>query len=221
MTRDEAIKIILQRLGNRVNDTYLQQVAVSEMQLAQEMALEGADFKPWFLLSENMFANTGVLEPRIPVPPGFLEEHEDGTLWVQQIGTTKWLPLAHGDADVLEERYEGLIGIPQEYAVVRHYFVLFPKPDVAYPLKMRCFLREPALVYPYGEENLQSTRTNNWLMEAADWLIGETGRAMAASIRDQEALLGFEKTAAEGRTRLYVRHVAREEMNRTRSQGDD
>ena len=219
MTRDEAIKLILKRCGDRENDAFLQETAVLELKLAQEMELEQADFKPWFLLSEFMHAQTGANEARMPLPLTFLEEHEEGLLWVRPSGASRYEPL-HGDTlDRLEEYYlTHLPAQPKAYAVAKNYFILFPTPDKQYPLKMRCFLKEPTFTEPYG----QGTGTNAWLTHAADWLIGVTGAKIAGFYLKDEATA--QKFSAEGQAakqRLYVQHTAREEMNRERSAGDD
>lgn len=222
MTRDEAIKIILLRCGDRRDDPYIQAACVLEMALAQETTLEQADFKPWFLLSEVMRAMTGANEPRMPLPERFMEEHEEGLLWIKD-ASGQYVPLRADDVDVLEERY-GLVAPrrPERYGLVRDYFVLFPTPDQAYPLKMRCYRREPQLLYAYGDEANQVVTTNAWLTNAADWLIGATGATIAGQyLKDPATAANFEKEASLAKQRIYVQHIAREEANRDRSAGDD
>lgn len=223
MTRDQAIAIILARCGKRQNDTFLQAQCVLEMTLKQETTLEGADFKPWFLLSEYMHALTGENEPRVPLPTNFLEELEEGILWVQAPGATAYTRLIRDDLDILEERYLDCDpGVPQAYALAGKDAVLFPTPADAYPLKMRCYLREPKLEYAYGAAAASDDTTNEWLTQAPDWLIGEVGAVIAGQyIKDAPTAEQFAMEAAKGRARLYVAHVAREEMNRQRSMGDD
>lgn len=223
MTRDQAIAIILARCGRRQNDTFLQTQAVLEMALKQETTLEGADFKPWFLLSEYMHALTGANEPRIPLPANFLEELEEGILWVQAPGATTYTKLVRDDLDILEERYiDSEPGVPEAYAIAGKDAVLFPTPADAYPMKMRCYLREPTLDYAYGEATNADPTTNEWLTHAADWLIGEVGAVIAGQyIKDEPTAAKFAEEAMKGRARLYVAHVAREEANRQRSMGDD
>lgn len=219
MTRDEAIKLILQRAGRRENDQFLQEVAVLEMKIVQETTLEQADFKPWFLLSEFMRARTGANEPRMPLPTNFLEEHEEGLLWVLPIGATKYVPLRGDTIDTLEERYNDKIsGQPEAYGVAKNYFILFPSPDAEYPLKMRCYLKEPTFSEPYGSGD----QTNAWLTHAADWLVGEVGKKIASFyLKDEATAQKFAEEGQAAKQRLYVQHVAREEMNRQRSAGDD
>jgi len=223
MTRDEVIKLVLSRCGNRTKDTYLAGQCVQELALIQQTTLEGADFKPWFLLSEYMHATTGALESRMPLPTNFLEELEEGILWVRPPGQVKYQPLRRDDLDVLEERYlDNEPAMPTNYAIVRQYAVLFPKPDTAYPLKVRCYLREPTLMYEYGQEASQTVKTNQWLTECPDWVVGELGAKIAGSyIKDEATAAKFKEEAMAARTRLYVSTVAREEMNRQRSAGDD
>lgn len=218
MTRDEAIKIILQRCGDREDDEFLQRACVSEMALVQQMELEQADFKPWFLLSEFMHAKTGKLEPRMPVPTNFLEEHEEGLLWIRPPGGN-FRPMQGDTVDVLDEYYlDYAPGIPERYGIARNYIILYPTPAEEYPLKMRCFLKEPTFSVPYGE----GTGTNAWLTHAADWLIGATGKKIAGHyLQDESRAQKFAEEGQAAKQRLYVQHVAREEMNRERSSGDD
>lgn len=221
MTRDDAVKIILGRCGNRIGDTYLQQQCILEMAMKQQTVLEQADFKPWFLLSEYMHAVCGALEPRMPLPPAFLEEYEEGLLWIKAPGSAIYDRMLHDDNDVMEARFiEEQPGLPRAYSIVRDYIVLHPTPLAAYPMKMRCYLKEPTLTHDY--EATASVQTNAWLTHAADWLIGETGKVIAGQyLKDEATAAKFAEEAMAARTRLYVAHVAREEMNRSRSQGDD
>jgi len=220
MTRDEAIDIILMRCGRRESNEFFRQVCISEMALAQQTKLERADFKPWFLLSEMMRATTGIDESRLPLPPLFLEEHEEGTLWLKDPASGVWVPIVRGDEDQLQVAYEGVLGGPPErYSIVRGYFVLYPTPDIQYSLKMRCYLREPTLTAPYGTV---PAATNSWLTEAPDWLIAETGAIVAGQhIKDRDTANEFAQQAKDARTSVYTQHVIREEMNRERSAGDD
>lgn len=219
MTRDEAIKLILQRCGRREDDKFLQEACVLEMKLAQEMELEQADFKPWFLLSEFMHAKTGNGEARMPLPANFLEEHEEGLLWLRPIGGTRYEPLNGDDVDTLEEYYlDYAPGQPAQYGLAKNYFILFPTPNAEYPLKMRCYLKEPTFTAAYGEGAV----TNAWLTHAADWLIGVTGDKIASLyLKDAQTAQKFAEEGQKAKQRLYVQHVAREEMNRKRSSGDD
>lgn len=223
MTRDECIAIILDRCGKRGNDQFLQKAAVREMKLVQETVLEMADFRPWFLLSEFLHANCGKEEPRMPLPERFLEEHEEGLVWVRRPGETRYIPLRRDDIDTLEERYlDSQPNIPEMYGVVKQYIFLFPTPNITYPMKMRCYRREPALTYDYGTESAQAVKTNAWLTEAPDWILNETGVVIAGNyLKDDAQMAKFKADAMAAKQRLYVNHVAREEANRTRSQGDD
>lgn len=223
MNRDEAIKLILQRCGNRTDDTYLQQACVSEMALIQETTLEQADFKPWFLLSEFMRASTGVGEPRMPLPDNFLEEHDEGLFWVAPAAGEQYRRLNQDDVDSLEERFlDHSPQIPTHYGTVKNYAVLFPTPDKAYPLKLRCYQKEPLLTYAYGSESNQPVKTNAWLTHAADWVIGETGFVIASQyLKDRETAAEFQQQASRAKTRLYVQHVARAEANRDRHAGEE
>lgn len=222
MIRDQAIKLILARCGRRESDTYLRDQAILEMALVQTDELEGADFKPWFLLSEYMRANSGANEPRLPLPTMFLEEHEEGLLWVKPVDRTNYTPVIRGDIDDLEVEFEGAApAMPERCGIVKNNLILYPTPDVSYQMKIRCYLKEPVLDYPFGAP-AGAPETNLWLTHAALWLISATAaRIFKYYLKDMAGAAELEKEAKDAKTRLYVQHVAREEMNRTRKIGDE
>lgn len=222
MTRDQAINLILARCGRRESDTYLRDQAILEMALVQQDVLEGSDFKPWFLLSEYMRATSGVNEQRMPLPELFLEEHEEGLLWVKPVDRVNYTPVQRGDVDDLEVEYEGAApGMPAHCGIAKNNLLLYPVPDRAYQMKIRCYLREPVLDYPFGQAGTNPL-TNAWLTHAPLWLINATGAVMQREyLKDHAAADALDKQASDAKTRLYVQHVAREEMNRTRKIGDD
>lgn len=221
MTRDQLVQIILGRCGNRIGSAFLREQTILELVLAQTNVLEKADFKPWFLESEYQHATVGALEPRMPLPTRFLAEPEEGMLWIRKPGTSKYSPVHRDDYDHLEEKYlDHAPSIPEGYAISKNYLVLFPTPDVAYPVKMRCYQKEPT--FPGAYESADGSGTNLWMEHAAKWLIGEAGKVIAGSyLKDPATAAEFEKEAQAAKSMLYVDHVAREEMNRERSAGDD
>lgn len=222
MKRNEAIRIILGRCGNRINNAFLRDATVREMALVQETVLERAHFRPWFLMSERLRANTGVGEARMPLPPRYLEEHEEGLLWIRELGSKEWKKLERKDTDTLEMDYGNTDPrMPEAYDLTGKYFILYPTPDKTYELKIRCYQGQPTLPEAYdaaGAEDL----TNLWLTHAADWVIGETGARIAGSyIKDRETAQEFAQEADRAKQSLYVTHVAREENNRDRMLGED
>lgn len=234
MTRDEAVKIILMRCGMRQNDKTLQEAAVAEMTLVQQTRLERSAFKPWFLLSETSSAVTFPSEERITLPKDFLQEFEEGALYIRDYDDDKedqpgYVPppfraLPKDDYDYLLERFPAGYGrtssySPQAYSITNNYINLHPAPQGTYMLRMKYYKKAEVFSAPYGEGDELS---NEWLTICPDWIIGETGAVLAGSyIKDDATAAKFAQQAAEARQAVYVEHVARDEANRQRSMGDD
>lgn len=222
MTRDQAIKMILNRCGQRANDKVLQQACVDEMALVQATILEQADFKPWFLLSELHLTLTNLNENRLPLPPGFLEEHDEGTVWTRDPSdaAAPWIPCAKEDYDDLIINFETVFQQPQYYAIVNGYITLFPVPEKFYQVRMRFYSAQALILEPYAAPG--PVTTNAWLTYAPDWLIGETGRIIAGQYTknpQDEQYFGAQAEAA--RKRVYNQTIARDEANRSREIGDE
>ena len=217
MTRDDAVELILARLGQRQNDAALQAAAVLEMNLAQKQLERGA-FKPWFLLSELRDVVTEAGEERIALPTDYLQESENGALWLVQNGVRA--ELRKTDYDLGLQQYP-LPGVPKKYSLNGRYLRLHPTPDDIYSLQSQFFVSQPQITVAYNATT-HGTDTNAWLTYAEDWLIAETGKALAATYtRDTELAAIFGGMAAEARTRIMTETVAREEVNYQRSMGDD
>jgi hypothetical protein len=215
MTRAQFITLLKQRLYNNT-DSALDAIIVSEMDLVQSTALEGAEFYPWFLLSEFVTSYTTAGERRMALPSDFLAEWEDGTLWIYDESSSddKWIELWKDDYDALLARYPGE-GKPVAYAQDNGYFYLFPQPDAIHTLKMRYYQKQTL------PSDLADGETNLWLTQASDWFLTETGYTISAfhlDLRDLE--VKFDKARAESKRRLYVKHVALEEQNIHRTMGD-
>lgn len=215
MTKNQFINRLKQRLANNT-DTDLDFIIEQEMDHVQENILEGADFWPWFLLSETVDANTTALERRVAVPSDFLTEWEDGTLWRYDESSSddKWVELKKDDYDANLARYPG-DGAPVKYSQDSNYLYLFPRPAIVYPLKMKYYKRQ---ILP---SNLQNSETNPWLTYAADWFMGEVGVIIAGFHLDMPQYeQRFAGHANRARERLYNLNVAKEEQNNQRSMGD-
>lgn len=217
MTRDQFITTLKQRLYNNT-DPDLDAIILSEMDFCQQNYLEGAEFWPWFLLTETNTAFTSALERRVLLPSDFLAEWEDGTLWRYDENSSddKWIELKKTDFDAGLARYPG-DDAPVRYALDSSYFYLFPRPNDVYTLKMKY----------YRKDTLPSalalgTDTNLWLTHASDWLMGEVGTIVATFHLGIPALeKPFQQQVARGRNRLLTLNIAREEQNSHRTLGED
>lgn len=235
MTRDQAIKLVLMRCGMRQNDKTLQEAAVEELAMVQQTRLERSAFKPWFILSETESTVTFPMEERIPLPRNFLQEYEEGALYMRHYDDDRedlpgyvppeYIPIVKDDYDHLVAKYPqgidrwGRDNSPKGYAVVGNYITLHPAPQGTFMLKMKYYKRADTLLTPYGTG---TEWTNEWLTVAPDWVIGELGAIIAGSYIKDTATQGiFAAQAAEARQAIYTEHVARDEANRSRSMGDD
>lgn len=219
MTRDQAIDILLSRLGQRGNDAVLKAAAVLELAFAQER-LEGDKFKAWFLLSEMQDSVTTAGEERMPLPTGFLQEPDAGAMWrLTGVTAAPRVELLKTDYDLGVARYP-TSGKPVKYSLSGKYFRLHPTPDAVYNLQSQFYVRDTALTDVYGSAD--GAATNEWLTNASDWLIAETGYILATTYtRDKEAAQAFAEARTLARARVYTETVARIEANYSRQMGDD
>ena len=214
MTRDEAVTLIKQRLGNNTNPDLDQQI-INEMVHVQEFLLEGEDFIPWFLLKEEAATLANINEPRLELPEDFLHEWEEGCLYLVKPGATlqqtSYIPLIKDDYDVIRNRHYGY-GTPCAYDFAGNFFWLAPIPDAAHQLRM---------VY-YGKAESLATQNieNVWLKYAADWFIGEVGTIIAGQYQQSDKQVPqFVAQAARGKQRTLVRHISHQEVNKRRIVG--
>lgn len=204
MDRATLIKTAAYRMGNiRGQD----EAIGLELDLAVHR-LEGQDFYPWFLLSENNFYDLSAGENRVPVPPGFLSEYEEGALYLVR-DNGQYIPLKKKSQDQLKSLFE-VTGEPCAYALTNQYFRVFPVPSEDVKLEL-LFYRDSATL---------SVDENPWYTNAAELLIAETCWAMLSARKDQRADY-WKGAAAEQYQRLQRKDVERREVNREITFGGD
>lgn len=211
MTRDEFVNFIKLRLGNN-KDPSLDADILAYADFVQQQELERASFQAWFLLKERAEAPTAVGDNRIALPSDFIAEWEQGSLWRLEDGDP--IQLIKDDFYAIKGRYTEK-GKPVAYDIANDYFLLTPTPDRAYTLRM----------YYYGSEPLPSTlganEDNEWLRNAADWLMGVVGETIAGDyLQNDRMAQRFGVHGKKGRDRVYRETVARTEENKPRSMGD-
>lgn len=201
MTRDDAVAEIKQLLGFR---TTLDANIVTQLQTEQNR-LEIAPVKPWFLISENNYRYTTVGVAQINLPTDFLEEHEDGALWIaDDTGAEAPIALVKDDYDQLRPKFS-LQGEPEYYALVGENFHLFPTPDAVYRLE---------LIYYKRDTSLATNIENNWLKYCSDLLVGEAGLKIASALRDDGAQKTFAGMRDQGLKKMHLQNEARLHANR-------
>lgn len=215
MTRDEAVDTIMRRLGNWPN-TDARDIIIAEMEVVIQNTLEqDPEFLPWFLLSEVYTGTTTANEERVELPPRFLQEWEDGALYIIDADNEEQ-PLVRDDLDVIKARTNGDgTDRPKYYDIVGGYYVLRPIPDDSYALKMRFYQADGTDISgSYGDAN---NVENTWLKWAADLVIGETGMVIAGQYLLSDKLEAkFAVQAAKARKRLIQKSTLMEETNKQR-----
>jgi len=218
MTRDSIVDIILQRLG-KSNDTTLRDEIINEMVFVQEHILEQGTLKPLWLVSEVTTTTTVADDERLQLPTDFLQEWEEGTLYLyDSTADDPWIELDKDDWDSIKAANTEA-GKPVAYDIAGDYFLLSPTPDDTYTIKMRYYAKDTSLAGTYGDAaNIE----NNWLKYAGDWFLGEVGAIIAAQYQqsDQQAAV-FYNQAAKGKDRVWRNDIANREANKDRTMGDE
>lgn len=212
MTRDEAVALIQEQLGFRSD---LSTNIITNLKFAQQ-TLEKGPTKPWFLISEDSFADLTSGEQRLALPTDFLQETDQAVLrYVPDDAETiaDEIDLVKDDYDTLRKNYEvkassdadSATGAPEAYALLGDYFRIFPTPDDDYRVRM---------IYYASDTVLSSNVENDWLKHVPLLLIGKAGKQIASALRDSVAASTFAQWENEGRLLLLSQTIEREFANR-------
>ena len=208
MKRDDAVKIVNYRLGNR----RMNEVILAEMKFVQREVLEQRPWLPWFLESELATASTQAGERRVPLPEDFLMEIEEESLWLEGPDGA----LIELDKIIYDKGMRVLTGsgMPEAYALASGYFQFFPKPDAAYPLHMRYLAKGPDIT----ADDLEIS----WLLHAAELVVAEVGLVIAEKhLQNANLAMAFRADAEKANTALYNKHIALQELNQVRLVGGE
>jgi hypothetical protein len=219
MTRDNAISLILTRIGQRQNDTTLTATAQLEMQFAQQELETGEKAElPWFLETEyeDPAFKTAAGTKTVAAPTGFLREIDEleANLFYYDSTLDTWTPISKVDYDEGRDQFEGEDdGAPQAYTLIGTDYRFFPTPDAEYPLR--------AMIY-IADDVLSTNLENAWLKYAGKLLMGKAGAVVAGvHVRDDAAAAAFSAMAAAGMVALTRDNTARKEAGRMREMGVD
>lgn len=216
LNRTQIITVVLNRAGNRADDTTLVDFAKMELNLAIA-ELESQPFLPWFLLSNEVTLTITSGDPNVTLPADFLREYEDEDVWYYNADNTPTrVALTKIDVDDLTQLHRGVdANEPTTYALVGNQFVIGPTPSDAAALgslKTRHFARSTELT--------DSVLTNPWTLNADFLLVNKLGHVMAEQyLRDQVLAASFEKKFILSYDLLMKTHVAREQANRDAQMG--
>lgn len=219
MTRDEAVAEIAARLGNR---TELDAKIILNMGYTQQFILERLPLLPWFLITEHLYADTTVDEPKLSHPVGFLREVEQGALWRQRDQATPsdapWQELEKMPHDKLRSSLGGEIaatGAPNHYSIFGSYWTLGPVPDAVYRIYTRIYRKD---TLPSAFAN--GMATNAWLTNEAELVIAETTLRLARHLQwTRQILPEFRFDRDEARRNYFVTQEARDHANIHYQQG--
>ena len=224
MTRDEAVDIIMGRLGKRTNASLQADIIMEMFLTVQPILLEkNGVFFPWFLEASSLAALTTTIDSEVvALPSDFLAELEDDALWYYDAAASsdqQWTVMIKDDWDIIKARRQGG-GKPTHYAVKGTDIYLKPTPDQAYTLRLGYNASDVDLNGTYGDGN--GALTNQWLTHAADWFIAETGALIAEHYIQSDPLANrFRGSVSVAKQRVYMETISKKEINQSRQMGED
>jgi hypothetical protein len=210
MMRSEAIGIIKRGLGFRqTQDTAI----IAALQSAQRDLELGKTLPNW-LLTFDVPVPVTAGTPAVTLPPDFLRLHDDyNTYYLNSDGARVFLPrknyteaytayVASGrEHDWIDEPDNG--GFPSVIVIQsRTTAVLVPTPTIDFTLY---------LTYYHSALPLTGEVENEWLANAANFLIGLAGMNVAGDLRDGGALQRFTSMARLG-GQGYMGEVVEQEL---------
>lgn len=211
MTRDEAVAIIGDRLGQR---TGLGTQIAAEMQLRQTV-LEGRPELPWFLLTKLSYTATATAINSFAGPTDLLLEYDDppGAIFVTDPDTLAVTRLIKVSFSELGDRRteEPLVGRPRTYSWMGSDIECYPTTDKLYLFTGLYYQKAVALT--------TGTLDNAWLNNAPDILIAETGLKIAQFLRDQVYIQLFDNDRKEAWMQMLKTNTARVQAARAAYMG--
>lgn len=217
MQRDTAVDLLMGRLGRRTNAS-LKNDIINEMVFVQENILEGGEFLPWFLITNDDTLATVADSEEVTLPTDFIREWEDGKLWrLTDEGT--WKEIVREDYAYIKAKYPEA-GTPRFYDRDETRLFFRPIPIEVLSLDLWYYASDASLAGTYGGTG--STVENGWLQWASDWLLAETGFIIATQYikEDPNLATAFEKQIMRARDRVYARDTEWREANKNRRMGD-
>lgn len=219
MQRDAAVDLLMGRLGRRTNAS-LKDDIIREMVFVQENLMEGGEFLPWFLITNDDTLVTVADQEYVALPSDFIREWEDGGLFRETGDATAPKKLIErDDYDIITLKHPGT-GTPLKYDRDETYMYLRPIPDSVIDLELWYYQKDTSLAGVYGGAG--ATTENGWLLWASDWLIAETGVIISGQYIKEDPNLtnGFINAAARAKARVHARDTEWREANKQRYMGD-
>lgn len=208
-------KVIL----SRVNDSSLAAKLIIELGAAQER-LEQEAWLPDFLYQEDTISVTAGTFDLTTALTRFIRLHDRfGGVYLNLPPPDEPLKLKRYDEqNQLLQLFPGVLltgGVPRGYSMVDTMVKIRPAPSVAIPASLFvCYYQAEALLPLAGNTNL-------WTQRAGDYLLGNAGKVIATSLRDQTALQVFQGLEATGKARLQKKSFGDEQADQDYVMGDE
>ncbi len=209
MVRDAAVDLLMLRLGKR-RDTALRVSIISELVIAQEDLLEKDATLPWFLVSEKTTLATIASNEEVALPSNFLQEWEDGALYIVNDSGTEVELLRH-DWDKIKGDTTGE-ALPKYYDIVGSNIALEQVPDKVYTLYYQYYKKDTSLAGTYGGAG---NTENLWLQWAGNLLIAHAGFVLASQYLFSDKMAdAFNKQITRANDALARKNTAMEMSNK-------
>lgn len=188
MVRSEAIAIIKRGLGFRQTQD---ESIIAALQSAQRTLEKGKTLPLWLLGGAIVPVTPGV--ESIVLPLRFLRLSRNHAVYYRDSSGARVL-LAVKNYNEAYDAYGGgqnTSGYPKVIVILTKVLAsLLPVPQYQIDIVFNYYL---------GAEILDAEKSNRWLENAPDYIIGEAGMQVAMQLRDKDALSGFTAMRDRGR----------------------
>lgn len=208
MVRDQLVKVLAWRLGNRKD---MEERIIAEMDLAQEVILEQHTWKPWFLAKDLVGVSLQAGESSFALPVDYLDEIEDAVLWLVEPETGGYIECQKEGVEDLR-RFIPTFGRPYAYAIDKG----FVKLSQAVPAALNVSWQYMAKDVLMSADNVETA----WLKHAPDLVLAVVGAEIANKHLQNPTLAGaFQSDMGQAWQRLQALDTAKRELNQQRVMG--
>lgn len=208
MVRDQLVKVLAWRLGNRKD---MEERIIAEMDLAQEVTLEQHTWRPWFLAKDLEGVSLTAGDSSFALPADFLDEVEDAVLWLVEPETGGYIECHKEGVEDLR-RFIPTAENPYAYAVDKGFVKLSQAVPAALNVSWQ-YMAKDALMSAANVETL-------WLKHAPDLVLAVLGAEIAGKHLQNPNLAGaFQADMGQAWQRLQALDTAKKELNQQRTMG--
>lgn len=208
MVRDQLVKVLAWRLGNRKD---MEERIIAEMDLAQELTLEQHTWRPWFLAKDLEGVSLAAGESSFALPADFLDEVEDAVLWLVEPETGGYIECHKEGVEDLR-RFIPTTGRPYAYAVDKGFVKLSQAVPAALNVSWQ-YMAKDVLMSAANVETL-------WLKHAPDLVLAVIGAEIAGKhLQNPNLARAFQADVGQAWQRLQALDTAKREINQQRYLG--